>query len=98
VPVDLTNITVTQTGDPTNIDGLTATSMQLAQNLAKSDIPRNCFTTMIYRFMTRRQDAALDAPFITSLDATFTQNGENLPATLVAYTQQPVFLNRVNVQ
>jgi hypothetical protein len=95
--VDLSNITVVNTGDP-SVDGLTATSMALATKLASSDLTTTCLMTQLYRYMTKRQEATADLATITSLDAAFTQNKQTLAPVLAAYTQTPAFLNRLNVQ
>jgi hypothetical protein len=95
-PVDLTNIVVAQVQDP-SLDGLTASSMQLAQNLAQSDQPALCLMTNLYRFMAHRSDTYLDDPVETQLDAIFTASGQNLETVLVGLTQTQIFLERLNV-
>jgi len=95
-PVDLTKITVVQAQDP-SLDGLTASSMDLAQNLAKSDEPVLCLMSNLYRFMAHRADAPVDYPIEAELDSMFTASNQNLPTALVGLTQTEAFLERLNV-
>jgi hypothetical protein len=95
-PVDLTNIVVAQVQDP-SLDGPTASSMQLAENLARSDQPVLCLMTNLYRFMAHRSDTYLDDPVEAQLDAIFTASGQKLQTVLVGLTQTQVFLERLNV-
>jgi hypothetical protein len=95
-PVDLTNIVVAQVQD-SSLDGLTASSMQLAQNLAQSDQPALCLMSNLYRFMAHRSDNYADYPVEAQLDAIFTASGQNLQPVLVGLTQTQVFLERLNV-
>lgn len=94
-PVDLTNITLVKLGDP-GLDGPTASSMELAQNLAQSDEPVRCLMWNLYRFMAHREDTDADGPAEAELDSIFTASGQNLPTVLVGLTQTQVFLERLN--
>jgi hypothetical protein len=96
-PVDLTNIIMVQASDP-NLNGVTASSMDLAQKLAKSDAPNQCLTKQIYEFMAHRADTTADMPVEAQLDSTFDQANQSIVPVLVALTQTQVFLNRTNVQ
>jgi uncharacterized protein DUF1588 len=95
-PVDLTNITIIQSLDP-SLDGLTASSMQLAQKLASSDQPNLCLMSNLYRFMAHRDDGPADAPAEAELDAIFDGSGANLSPVLVGLTQTSPFLERLDV-
>ncbi len=95
-PVDLTNLVVAQVQDPT-LDGPTASSMQLAQNLAQSDQPVLCLMANLYRFMSHRSETSLDSAVEAQLDSIFTASGQNLRPVLVGLTQTQVFLERLNV-
>jgi hypothetical protein len=94
-PVDLTNITIVGTGDPA-VEGPTSSSVQFAKNLAASDLPNQCFTANLYRFMTHRDDTPADGPVEAWLDQVFDARGQSLPAALEASTQTDAFLKRVN--
>jgi hypothetical protein len=96
-PVDLTNITVVQAADP-NLNVLMSSSVQLAQALAKSDLPNACLTAQLYRYMARRNDGVADFPVEAWLDQTFDASGQNLTPVLVGLTQTDVFLERTNAQ
>jgi hypothetical protein len=95
VPVDLTNITLTEAADP-SLNVPTASSMQLATALADSDMPIACMTANLYRYMAHRSDTVADFPVETWLDQTFTASGQNLSPVLVGLTRTDVFLERVN--
>lgn len=95
-PVDLANIVVAQVQDR-SLDGLTASSMQLAQNLARSDQPVLCLMANLYRFMAHRDDTYADYSVEAQLDAIFTASGQNVQTVLVGLTQTQVFLERLNV-
>jgi hypothetical protein len=93
-PVDLSNITIVRTGDPL-VDKPTASSVELAQNLAASDLPNQCLTQMLYRFMARRDDAQADAASEAWIDEAFDLNHQSLVPAL-ATTETDAFLARVN--
>ncbi len=97
VPVDLTNITVVGAADP-SLNGPMASSVQLAQALADSDMPNACMTENLYRFMAHRSDGIADDPVEIWLDQTFAASGENLNPVLVGLTRSDVFRERVNAR
>jgi hypothetical protein len=95
VAVDLTNITVVGAADP-SLNMPMASSVQLAQALANSDVPSACMTENLYRFMAHRSDGIADYPVEIWLDQTFAASGENLSPVLIGLTRSDVFRERVN--
>jgi hypothetical protein len=55
-------------------------------------------TTMIYRYMAKRDDSLADSAAITALQGTFAQSQESVAQLMTALTQSQVFLYRMNVQ
>jgi hypothetical protein len=96
-PVDLTNLTISGTGDST-IDGASVSETDLMNKLAASpSLATGCFVKHLYRYLTKRDELSADAATLQSLTTGFTSSNQSVKQLLGALTQTEAFLYRANV-
>ena len=88
-------VTVVGAKDPT-LNGPVANAVAFAKRLAASDQVSACFVKQLFRYASRREDAAADQTFLAELATRYVRSGQSTQQLRAALTQTQTFLRRIN--